>query len=66
MVTNIAATATSMKQYQLGLEIGARLAKTTKDNMEVQGEAILALIDSAEILDTSLERHLGSVIDLRA
>lgn len=65
VISNIVSTATSMKEYQLGLEIGARLAKTAKDTMENRGEAILELIDSAKILENSLEPHLGSVIDVR-
>lgn len=65
MIDTITSTAMSLSQYQLDLEVGARLAKTAKESAEVQGEAILELLESAKLIELSVNPHLGSLIDLR-
>lgn len=65
MVTNIAAVASSLKQQQIGLEIGARLMRTVKDAAEDQGEALLKLLESTKVAELSVNPELGSNVDVR-
>lgn len=65
MVTNIAAVASSLKQQQIGLEIGARLMRTVKDAAEDQGEALLKLLESTKVAELSVNPDLGSNVDVR-
>lgn len=58
--------ASAIKQQQLGIEIGARLAKTAKDNMEVEGDALLKLLDSTEVMSVALQTGVGSIVDIKA
>lgn len=66
MVMNVASMASAIKQQQLGIEIGARLAKTAKDQMEVEGDALLKLLDSSELMNAALQTGVGTVIDIQA
>lgn len=65
MLTSIASTATSLSQYRLGLEVGARLAKSAKDAIEAEGAAILELLESTKIMELALDPHLGSLLDVK-
>lgn len=65
VIDTITSTAMSLSQHQLELEVGARLVKTAKESVEVQGEAILSLLESAKLMELSVNPHLGSLVDLR-
>ncbi|HHY14494.1 MAG TPA: hypothetical protein GX521_00305 [Firmicutes bacterium] len=63
MPTDIAAVTTSLKRYHLRLEVSARLATTAKAAVEVQSEAVLKLLESAQILLD--DPNLGTLIDVK-
>ena len=63
---DIAAVATSLKQHELELEVGTRLAKTAKDAMEAEGAALLELLDSVKMMELSVNPNLGSLLDVKA
>ena len=65
MVTGIAKVASSLKQWQLSLEVGARLMNTAKESSEIQGEGLLKLLESAEMVEKAVAPHLGTNIDIR-
>lgn len=64
MVTSIASIASSLKQQQLGMEVGVRLLQHAKNTSEAQGEALLKLLESAKVTELSLDPHLGTKIDV--
>ena len=66
MVTSVASLASSLKQQQVALEVGARLMKTVKDTTEDQGEALVKLLESARMTESMVNPHLGSNIDVSA
>ncbi len=62
MPTDIAAVASSLKQYHLRYEVSVRLAKTAIASVEAQSEAVLKLLESAQVLLD--DPNLGSLIDV--
>lgn len=64
MVTGIASLATSLKQQQLSLEVGARLFNMAKENAQMQGEALLQLLESTKIDELAVNPHLGANLDV--
>lgn len=66
MIDNITSTAMSLQQGRLELEIGSRLAKTAKESIEAQGAALIDLLESAKLIELSVNPHLGSAVDLKA
>lgn len=66
MIDSITSTAMSLQQYRIELEIGARLAKTAKESIEAQGAALIDLLDSAKMMELSVNPHLGAGIDVLA
>ncbi len=65
MITSISSSASSLKQYAIGLEISARLMKTAKDAVEDQGEGLMKLLESVKMIELSVNPDLGSNIDIR-
>ena len=65
MITSISSLASSLKQYEIGVEVSARLMKTAKDAVEDQGEALMKLLDSTKMIELSVNPELGSNIDIR-
>lgn len=65
MVTSIAALASTLKQNQVGIEVGVGLLKTVKNAAEDQGNALVKLIDSTQTAELMVNPDLGSNIDLR-
>lgn len=63
MSEDIIAVASALKDHHLQLELSTRLAKTAKDAVEVESEAMLKLLDSASVLFH--DPALGSLIDLK-
>lgn len=65
MITSISSLASSLKKYEIGAEVSARLMKTAKDAVEDQGEALMKLLDSTKMIELSVNPELGSNIDIR-
>ena len=65
MITSISSLASSLKQYEIGVEVSARLMKTAKDAVEDQGEALMKVLDSTKMIELSVNPELGSNIDIR-
>jgi hypothetical protein len=65
VITSIASSSSSLKQYAIGLEISARLMKTAKDAVEDQGEGLMKLLESVKMIELSVNPDLGSNIDIR-
>ncbi|MDI9485978.1 MAG: YjfB family protein [Bacillota bacterium] len=66
MVMNIASLASSLKAQELQLAVGTRLVGMAKDAMEVQAGDLLKLLESAKVLELSVNPHLGSILDVEA
>lgn len=66
MVMNIASLASSLKAQELQLAVGTRLVGMAKNAMEVQAGDLLKLLESAKVLELSVNPHLGSILDVEA
>ncbi|NLK07985.1 MAG: putative motility protein [Firmicutes bacterium] len=63
MVTGVARTASSLKQWELSLEIGTRLVSKAKETLDAEGEGLLKLLESAQIVESP--SHLGTNVDIK-
>jgi len=65
-ISSVASMASGMQQAQLQSEVKAGVAKMALDNTEVQGEALVEMLEGPQEEINEFQEHLGNSIDTRA
>ena len=65
-ISSVAAMASGMQQAQLQNEVKTGVAKMALDTTEVQGEALVEMLEGPREEISEFQEHLGNSVDTRA
>ena len=64
-ISSVASMASGMQQAQLQSKVKTGVAKMVLDNTEVQGEALVEMLEGPQEEINEFQEHLGNSIDTR-